>query len=82
MAAYFRKGTVASKDNRVTRVVVSTVSPRWALTSQSSPTVGPSVALLYRGPKAWRVVTFGTGGFPCRIAPRKVLKDLDFGCIP
>jgi hypothetical protein len=82
MTAFIRKGDPAAKDNRVIRVVVSTVSPQWALTTQNSPTVGRSSALLHRGPSAWKVVTFGTGGFRCSIAPRKVLRDLDFGCIP
>jgi hypothetical protein len=82
MNAFIRKGDPAAKDNRVTSVVVSTVSPQWAVTTQSSPTVGLSTALLHRGRLAWRVVVFGTGDFSCRIAPRRVLRDLHFGCVP
>jgi hypothetical protein len=81
--AFIRKeGTPAAKDNRIIRVVVSTVSPQYARVDVRSKLAGPALMLLRARSDGWKVITFGSGGFGCNLAPRAVLRDLIGGCVP
>lgn len=66
----------AASDDRITKIWISTANTSYARINLSSPTVGPSTALLRKRPSGWRVSQFGSADFPCRAAPAKVWRDL------
>jgi hypothetical protein len=70
----------AARDNRITRIRVSTVDRHYALVSLVSRTAGPSLAIL-RLTTRWRVVAFGSSP-RCSAAPQRVRVDLKIPCSP
>lgn len=62
---------------KVTRVRVSTVNGRYAIAKVRTGGPAKATAILARnGQGRWRVVTYGTAGFPFKGVPRAVLNDL------
>lgn len=82
VAYIHRPGSAAARDNRVVSVALSTVNPAYAVVRLESRSAGPSLLFLHRRAGAWRVVDFGSGGFPCSDAGARVMKDLLGGCVP
>jgi hypothetical protein len=71
----------AAKDNKVTKITVSTLDARYAAASLNSKSAGPSEMVLHRSGPGWWVVGFGSSP-GCDSAPKSVLDDLKVGCSP
>jgi len=77
MVAFINKpNSPAASDNRVVSIRVATPGGRYARVNLTSPSAGPSIALLRLRAGAWRVIAFGSADFACRLAPAAVWRDL------
>ncbi len=72
--AFYRK-------THVLRIVVSSRNHQYAKVLVLVRDVGFNAMLLRATSRGWKVVDFGSGGFSCGIAPRRVLDELLGGCV-
>lgn len=74
-------GSPAAHDNRITKIDVSSIDPRYAAVFVTSPTVGSALMVLHRSLSTWWVLEFGSS-LGCDIGPAAVLRELKVGCQP
>jgi len=66
----------AASDDSISRIWIAKSNTSYARIDLSSPTVGPSIALLHKRGGVWRIRQFGSADFSCRAAPARVWRDL------
>ena len=74
-------GSPAAHDNRITRITISSIDPRYAAVRVQSPTVGYAVMVLHHSGPGWWVLEFGSS-LGCDTAPASVMRNLAVGCEP
>ena len=64
------------RDCTIVHIRVSRIDARYATATMNATGIEHALVVVDRSPPGWRVIFLGTGGPPCGVAPRRVVREL------